>query len=75
MSKEFYQMSRWFNADGYQADIAGLRRDYPEIPLISFETCLAAKAGRISGRLLSSTTRSPDRCRLIEWRSPELGQS
>ena len=43
MSKEFYQMFRWFNAGGYRADIAGLRRDYPEIRLTSLEDWLRSE--------------------------------
>jgi uncharacterized protein YbjT (DUF2867 family) len=43
MGKEFYQMTRWFNAGGYQADIAGLRRDYPEIHLTSLEEWLRSE--------------------------------
>jgi hypothetical protein len=27
LRREFYQMFRWFNAGGFQADVAGLRRD------------------------------------------------
>ncbi len=31
LGREFYQMFRWFNAGGFQADVAGLRRDYPQL--------------------------------------------
>ena len=40
LGKEFYQMFQWFNAAGYQADIAGLRRRYPEIHLHTLEEWL-----------------------------------
>jgi hypothetical protein len=40
LGKEFYQMFRWFNAAGYKADIAGLRRQYPEIHLHTLEEWL-----------------------------------
>jgi len=40
MGKEFYQMFRWFNAEGYKADIAGLRSRYPEIRLRNLEEWL-----------------------------------
>src|SRR5262249_39590886 len=30
LGKEFHQMFRWFNEEGYRADLPGLRRDYPE---------------------------------------------
>jgi uncharacterized protein YbjT (DUF2867 family) len=43
MGKEFYQMFRWFNAGGFQADIAGLRRDYPQIRLTSLEEWLRSE--------------------------------
>src|SRR5262245_885588 len=31
LGKEFYQMFRWFNESGFKADIAFLRRRYPEV--------------------------------------------
>ena len=31
LGKEIYQMFRWFNQAGFKADIAGLRRRYPEV--------------------------------------------
>ena len=37
LGKEFYQMFRWFNRAGYQADIGALRRDYPEVQLTTLE--------------------------------------
>jgi uncharacterized protein YbjT (DUF2867 family) len=40
LGKEFYQMFRWFNDAGFQADIAGLRRRYPEVHLQSLEDWL-----------------------------------
>src|SRR5262244_4204253 len=40
LGKEFYQMFRWFNAAGFQADIAALRRRYPEIHLQTLEEWL-----------------------------------
>jgi uncharacterized protein YbjT (DUF2867 family) len=40
LGKEFYQMMRWFNDAGFQADIAGLRRRYPEVHLQSLEEWL-----------------------------------
>ncbi len=40
LGKEFYQMFRWFNMAGYKADIAGLRRRYPEIHLHTLEEWL-----------------------------------
>jgi uncharacterized protein YbjT (DUF2867 family) len=40
LGREFYQMFRWFNEAGFAADIAGLRRRYPEIRLRSLEDWL-----------------------------------
>jgi uncharacterized protein YbjT (DUF2867 family) len=33
LGKEFHQMFRWFNESGFKADIADLRRRYPEVHL------------------------------------------
>ena len=40
LGKEFYQMFRWFNEDGYQANIPELRRKYPEVHLHTLEDWL-----------------------------------
>jgi len=40
LGKEFYQMFRWFNDAGYQANIAELRCRYPEIRLHTLEEWL-----------------------------------
>jgi len=40
LGKEFYLMFRWFNEAGFNADIAGLRRQYPDIRLHSLEEWL-----------------------------------
>ena len=40
LGKEFYQMFRWFNDAGFNANIAELRRRYPEIHLRSLEEWL-----------------------------------
>jgi uncharacterized protein YbjT (DUF2867 family) len=40
LGKEFYEMFRWFNEAGFKADIAELRRRYPEIHLHSLEEWL-----------------------------------
>ena len=40
LGREFYQMFRWFNDAGFQADIPALHRDYPEVPLMDLETWL-----------------------------------
>ena len=43
MGKEFYQMFRWFNQAGFQADIPALRRRYPDIHLQTLEEWLRAE--------------------------------
>jgi hypothetical protein len=40
LGKEFHQMFRWFNRNGYQANISELRRKYPEIRLHTLEEWL-----------------------------------
>jgi uncharacterized protein YbjT (DUF2867 family) len=40
LGKEFYQMFRWFNEAGFQADIAALGRRYPEVHLQTLEEWL-----------------------------------
>ena len=40
MSKEFYKMFLWFNEAGFKADIASLRRRYPEVHLHTLEEWL-----------------------------------
>lgn len=40
LGKEFYEMFRWFNEAGFKADIAGLRRQYPEVHLQTLEEWL-----------------------------------
>jgi uncharacterized protein YbjT (DUF2867 family) len=40
LGREFFQMFRWFNAAGFQADVAGLRRRYPELNLRTLEDWL-----------------------------------
>jgi uncharacterized protein YbjT (DUF2867 family) len=40
LGKEFYQMFRWFNEEGFKANIPELRRSYPEVHLHSLEEWL-----------------------------------
>ena len=40
LGKEFFQMFRWFNDSGYQADVAGLRARHPELRLRTLEDWL-----------------------------------
>lgn len=43
LGKEFYLMFRWFNEAGFQADIAALRKRYPEVRLHTLEEWLRAE--------------------------------
>jgi uncharacterized protein YbjT (DUF2867 family) len=43
LGQEFYQMFRWFNEAGFKADIAGLRRRYPEVHLQTLEEWLRSE--------------------------------
>jgi uncharacterized protein YbjT (DUF2867 family) len=43
LGNEFYRMFRWFNEAGFQADIEGLRRTYPEIHLHTLEEWLRSE--------------------------------
>jgi len=40
LGREFYQMFKWFDEEGYRADLPSLRRDYPEVKPTSLETWL-----------------------------------
>ena len=40
MDKEFYRMSRWLNNGGFKANVAELRRKYPEVHLHTLEEWL-----------------------------------
>ena len=40
LGKEFYQMFKWFNTDGFKADIPELRKKYPEVHLHTLEEWL-----------------------------------
>jgi uncharacterized protein YbjT (DUF2867 family) len=40
MGKEWYQMFRWLNRSGFQADIPSLRREYPDVELMSLDDWL-----------------------------------
>ena len=43
LGKEFYQMFRWFNREGFRADIKELRRRYPEVQLQTLEEWLRSE--------------------------------
>src|SRR6266849_259301 len=43
LGKEFYQMFRWFNAEGFKANVPELRRKYPDVRLQTLEEWLRAE--------------------------------
>jgi uncharacterized protein YbjT (DUF2867 family) len=43
LGKEFYQMFRWFNTEGFKANIAELRSRYPEVHLQTLEEWLRSE--------------------------------
>ena len=43
LGREFYTMFRWFNEAGFKADIAGLRRTYPEVHFQTLEEWLRSE--------------------------------
>jgi uncharacterized protein YbjT (DUF2867 family) len=40
LGREFHQMFKWFDEEGYRADLQALRRDYPEVKPTSLEAWL-----------------------------------
>jgi uncharacterized protein YbjT (DUF2867 family) len=40
LGREFYQMFRWFNDSGFKADIPALKKNFPEVHLLSLEEWL-----------------------------------
>lgn len=43
LGEEYYQMYRWFNEEGFKANIADLRRRYPELHLHTLEEWLRSE--------------------------------
>lgn len=58
LGREFYQMFRWFNAEGFMADIARLRQDYPEVHLQTLEEWLRSEGWHKRARHLQPPSRS-----------------
>jgi len=57
MGKEFYQMFRWFNEAGFEADIPALRKSYPEIHLHTLEEWLLEEGWHKRARHLTAPRR------------------
>jgi uncharacterized protein YbjT (DUF2867 family) len=54
LGKEFYQMFRWFNEAGFRADIPGLRREFPEVRLLTLEEWLRSEGWHKRARHLAA---------------------
>jgi hypothetical protein len=52
LGKELYQMFRWFNEAGFQADIPALKRRFPEVRLLSLEEWLREEGWQKRARTL-----------------------
>lgn len=52
LGKEFYQMFRWFNEAGFQANIPALKRRFPEVCLLSLEEWLRQEGWHKRARVL-----------------------
>jgi uncharacterized protein YbjT (DUF2867 family) len=56
LGREFYQMFRWFNATGFKADVAGLRRRFPEVHLQTLEEWLRNEGWHKRARRVQAPT-------------------
>jgi uncharacterized protein YbjT (DUF2867 family) len=54
LGKEFYQMFKWFNEEGYRANLSALRRDYPEIKPTSLEAWVTREGWAKKGTTYAS---------------------
>jgi len=52
LGKEFYQMFRWFNQAGFQADVQALRQKYPEVCLLNLEEWLIKEGWHKRARIV-----------------------
>jgi uncharacterized protein YbjT (DUF2867 family) len=52
LGKEFYQMFRWFNEAGFQADIHALKKKYPEVCLLNLEEWLIKEGWHKRARIV-----------------------
>jgi uncharacterized protein YbjT (DUF2867 family) len=50
LGREFYQMFKWFNEQGYRADLPSLRRDHPEVKPTSLEAWLIREGWANKGK-------------------------
>ena len=53
LGKEFYEMFRWFNQAGFEADILALKTSFPEVRLLDLETWLRDEGWQKHARKLT----------------------
>ena len=53
LGKEFYEMFRWFNQAGFEADIPALKASFPEVRLLDLETWLREEGWQKHARKLT----------------------
>jgi uncharacterized protein YbjT (DUF2867 family) len=56
LGEEYYQMYRWFNEEGFKANIAELRRRYPEVHLHTLEEWLRSEGWQKHVRRVQAPT-------------------
>jgi uncharacterized protein YbjT (DUF2867 family) len=49
LGKEFHEMFKWFNDQGYRADLVALRRDYSDVPTTTLEQWLVREGWAAKG--------------------------
>lgn len=54
LGKEFYEMFRWFNQSGFQADIRALKKAYPEVELLNLEEWLRREGWQRRARKITA---------------------
>ncbi len=57
LGEEYYQMYRWFNEEGFKANIADLRRRYPEVQLQTLEEWLRSEGWQKHVRRVQAPTK------------------
>jgi uncharacterized protein YbjT (DUF2867 family) len=54
MGKEFYEMFRWFNDAGFEADIPALKARFPEVQLLDLERWLREEGWQKRARKITA---------------------
>jgi uncharacterized protein YbjT (DUF2867 family) len=50
LGREFYQMFKWFNEEGYRADLEALKRDIPQVKATTLEAWLTREGWATKGQ-------------------------